>query len=418
MLPFEKKILTSILDSYEKSTVFTGENKVRVRIAFPFTKRTIPAYFEESSTQYEEIHSRVEQLEKEGFLEIVWKDGKVGHIISKVLLREEALPSIYAYMGRRPKRQNLETIEELIQAEEQAGLTPCLKNFLAKLKMRLDAGRSVKEYVDITQNEESKKLFKAIRVVEENKKECFPREFSQEHFGDTKYFSKLTAKLGKIFRENLPEFQDMETKDILAEYQIYPTPSFIYLKGNAVFRLGSSTVEGRDFTSGLGFSLSPEELEKLTIEAGENEVETIYTIENLTSFFRFPVNNSIVLYLGGYHNGARREFLKKLKDTFPKARFYHFGDIDAGGFYIYHHLKDRTGIPFTTFAMDKETLVQYSAHSKVLTANDRARLVKLLAKELSEEERIVINYMLEQDLKLEQECVQINLKEMDKSVKE
>ena len=54
MARYDKKIVNRLLDSYEASTLFGGKNKVAVHIAFPFNKRTIPAYFDESSLAYED----------------------------------------------------------------------------------------------------------------------------------------------------------------------------------------------------------------------------------------------------------------------------------------------------------------------------------------------------------------------------
>ena len=59
MMPFEKKILNSLLDSYENSRLSRGENKVKIHISFPFQKTKLPEYFNESSLAYEEIHARV-----------------------------------------------------------------------------------------------------------------------------------------------------------------------------------------------------------------------------------------------------------------------------------------------------------------------------------------------------------------------
>lgn len=58
-------------------------------------------------------------------------------------------------------------------------------------------------------------------------------------------------------------------------------------------------------------------------------------LEHLTTFFRFTRENSLIVYLGGYHNQARRKLLLKIYDAYPDAKYYHFGDIDAGGFQIF-----------------------------------------------------------------------------------
>ena len=88
----------------------------------------------------------------------------------------------------------------------------------------------------------------------------------------------------------------------------------------------------------------------------------------------------------------------------PEVSFFHFGDIDAGGFYIFEHLRQQTGVDFKPYHMDRETLLQYRRYTKKLTENDRKRLKKLVCGRFKD----VIDYMLEHDCKLEQEAIDWN----------
>lgn len=60
------------------------------------------------------------------------------------------------------------------------------------------------------------------------------------------------------------------------------------------------------------------------------------------------------------------------------VNYYHYGDIDAGGFYIYLHLCEKTQIPFKLYRMDVDTLVKYKNKTLRLTKNNRNRLQNLL----------------------------------------
>ena len=71
MVRYDKKIMDRLLDSYEESTLFDGKNKMTVHIAFPFNKKNIPAYFDESSLVYEEIHAAMQELEWRGLIDII-----------------------------------------------------------------------------------------------------------------------------------------------------------------------------------------------------------------------------------------------------------------------------------------------------------------------------------------------------------
>lgn len=109
-----------------------------------------------------------------------------------------------------------------------------------------------------------------------------------------------------------------------------------------------------------------------------------------------------MIYLGGYHNRIRRALLKMIYETIPDVQYYHFGDMDAGGFSILMDLRKKTGIPFKSYHMDLDTLKEYRQYAKRLNESDRNRLEKIgKEKEFSE----VIEFMLEENIKLEQECI-------------
>ena len=73
---------------------------------------------------------------------------------------------------------------------------------------------------------------------------------------------------------------------------------------------------------------------------------------------------------------------------------------------IYRDLRDRTGFQFVMYHMDLETLKAYERYGKELTNNDRSRLENMKEKE---ELADVITYMLQHNVKLEQECIMCEL---------
>ncbi|MBD5457245.1 MAG: hypothetical protein HDR27_01575 [Lachnospiraceae bacterium] len=405
MKQYEKRILNSLLDSYEKSSLSRGENKVQVHISYPFRKKNMPEYFDESSTAYEEIHAVTRQLERQGYLRIVWKNGKENHIIEKVILREEALPEIYRELKRIPKDSRekealccLERLQKTIDA-------PAACDFLMRMYDRIKEGKSVKEYMDMNHPEEMEKLICAAAWVEKNQKESFIREFSIRHFHDSKAFEGMVTKVCRILREYYPEYETLENEEILAEHQIYHTPGYVYLKGNVKISIQDQLIDVGSFSEGFGFSPGNDIRDSFAIVTGPEQIEYIFTVENLTTFFRFQKEKSLIIYLGGYHNGVRRNLLKDIYRQLPHAGYRHFGDIDAGGYQIFFHLMEKTGIPFERYRMDIDTLKTYEKYGKKLTENDRKRLMQLSEKYEDADMRETIGYMLGRNVKLEQECV-------------
>ena len=65
----------------------------------------MPAYFDESSLAFEDIHAAVKHLEELGYVRAVWKGKKENHILQKVILCEDKAGEVYRYIGRMPKRE-------------------------------------------------------------------------------------------------------------------------------------------------------------------------------------------------------------------------------------------------------------------------------------------------------------------------
>ena len=178
----------------------------------------------------------------------------------------------------------------------------------------------------------------------------------------------------------------------------------MHLKGQLSFRIYETEFDLANLKQGIG--ISGEDLSAIRF-CEMSAIKRVITIENLTTFFRWEEPESLIIYLGGYHNAVRRALLKAVYEALPDAEYYHFGDIDAGGFEIYRDLCQKTGIPFEMYRMNLDTLKAYQEYGRELTENDRIRLRKILERNAGETEEIceVIRYMLEWNVKLEQECV-------------
>ena len=141
------------------------------------------------------------------------------------------------------------------------------------------------------------------------------------------------------------------------------------------------------------------------------------TVENLTSFHEAagllarssPVQSTLLLYLGGYHNRARHELLVKLwrwtRQAWKPIRFYHWGDLDLGGLQIFYHLADRTGIPLGPWLMDRETYLNHLSFGATFDQAYRERLQTLVLRPGGEAFRNLLEEMLTQGRRVEQESI-------------
>lgn len=399
MVPYDKSILNKLLDNYESSLLSTGKNERTIHIEWRFTKKNLPAYFDESSEEYEKIHILMQRLEDDKLIKIIWKDKKQGHIILKVQLNIENIENAYGYVKRVPKTdlvaENVEMLTEILENTD----SNVARRFINYLLERFKENKSVKEFIELEHLEESRKLISTIQEIEKNQESLYLREFSIRTFQDSKAFEQIQSKVFHIFQCFDERYQSVEMGEWLSEHNIYQTPNYVYLKGNVCIQIENRQIDLSLFKQGIG--ISGEDIEKIEIVKKAN-IEKIITIENLTTFFSWKEDNSLIIYLGGYHNTTRRSLLNKIYQVYPKEEYCHFGDMDAGGFEIYYNLCERTKIPFQMYHMDLDTLQKYEKYGKKLTENDKKRLQGMLDKE---EIHGLVKYMLEKNVKLEQECI-------------
>ena len=319
--------------------------------------------------------------------------------MSKVRLNTKSLKEVYAYVQRVPRNDmessHLQMLEEYIKQNP----TPVCRAFAEYLSERLTEHKSVKEFIRIEEVASTKQLLNTIQAVEKNEIQLYIREFSMIHFQDSKAFEKMESRVSHVFKKFKPSCEVLDYDEILAEYGIYHTPNYVYLKGNLVVSIGKEKIDLSSLKQGLG--ISGEDIGRIRFCNTDN-IRKVITIENLTTYFRWQEDDSLLVYLGGYHNSVRCALLQEIYACCPKANYCHFGDIDAGGFEIYRNLCEKTGIPFKMYKMGLETLRLYEKYGKSLTVNDRKRLQGMQDRDGLQE---IIRYMLEHDVKLEQECI-------------
>ena len=383
----QKKILNSLLDKYEKSKSFTGDNKVRQSFCLT-VKSLFPEYEDQSDFEtFQKVNEAIDFLVKQQLITATINRARV---CSKVCLVEENLEAIYIYLNRLSKRAVNQSLLQLLEA--YADRNPVLKCFCQEQAQRIQSNKPVSFFNDDISDFEN--LLRALDEVMKIEKETFIRDFSVRVFRDSKVFERLSQRvIGILF-----EYGDFPEKEqVLSELNLIKNPTYVNCKGAAVIELAGQALDLNRLTGDLAISSAMlADVNQITITG-----KSVMTIENLTSFHRVNQPDTLMIYLGGFHNQIRRDFVRKIADHNPEVSFFHFGDIDAGGFYIFEHLRQQTGVDFKPYHMDRETLLQYRRYTKKLTENDRKRLKKLVCGRFKD----VIDYMLEHDCKLEQEAI-------------
>ena len=401
-LNWEEKILEYLVDNYRKSKKDTGDNKIYRRTQLKPEKLYKKYRSNDGDLDViSEMNRTVEDLCVRGFL--TYDREKFGTQLNCIYLADEQIDEVEDYLHKKydyiPKGMKKDEIQEIIT--KYRDLSKVCGMECDCLQQELDRNKIPKDY------EELPKIFDAVAFIENNQTELFIREASMKIYGDSKYFEENTLiSVCQMLRKykNRPCSPEELLDEILVDFGIKKEPQKLCIKGN--FTL---SIDGKE----LDFSVLPEgiELDARSLEKIEKiklGTTKFITIENRTSYLRYSAFDEVIFYLGGYANRFQRSFIRKVYEDNPDVEYLHFGDIDAGGFWIHYNLCEITGVEFKTFCMSVQELhmKQYEHCLHPLTDNDIVRLQELKEVELYAD---TIQYMLQNNVKLEQEIISLEL---------
>ena len=398
MAGYEEKMLTALAEKYRKSKKDSGTNVIvrRTRIT---PSQLYKGYNRNDGdmTQIEAVNQAAMHCRQMGFL--TFETEKFSNEIRNIDLVDEKIEELEAYLEQtyhyESKASKRQYVEELIAV--YSGRSPAAELECRKLRQALEKNRIPPKY------QQAKDLLKALVFIENNREELFLREASMLIYGDSKYLEEaMLHPVCKALREFLgrPCGEDELEDEILEEYHIRREKQKLCLKGDVMLQNGGKELELGNFADGVEFfSDELDGIEHICVRVPE-----FITVENYTSWLRFRKEGSVSFYLGGYAARFQRDFLRKVQEDNPHLVFRHFGDIDAGGLYIHEHLCRVTGIPFQMYRMSCAELqdARFRSCLQPLTNQDRIRLKSL---EKQGTYRELAAYMLEKNVKLEQEII-------------
>lgn len=393
MNDFANKLLNELLNKYEKSKLSRGGTKVLKTIKVSVNDDIFDKYSGFYSYKYaDDIDSILKTLVGLGYIRTEYKNDS----LQSVQLVLEKAQSVYEYLNRDNPLNDLEQVEEVL---DRYRFDNFMNDFIDYVKIFMqEKYRIPKQYFDNAfQLDVLLNIFSKLFTIEEEMKE---RDFSAKYLSDSKLFGINKHRLVKIIQDFDKVTYDNE-EDVLQAYNIVKNSSYALVKNNLILQINESRIDLNQLK--FEISLSDEMIKKLQIVP--SNIKKVITVENLTSFYSINDKDAVIIYLAGFHNHTKQMLLQKIFSVYPHIKYYHFGDIDAGGFYIYNNLKNKTGIPFVTYRMGIEELVVAKENLKQLTDNDKKRLTLMLSDKVFSEFKEVIEYMLEKNVKLEQETL-------------
>lgn len=395
---YKEKLLILLVEKYRNSKKDSKTNVIRRRTGIsPSELYKKYSKNDGDMEQIEKINQAVRECRGEGFL--TFENNGFSSEIKKIYLLDEKIDEIEVYLESvcqyESKHRKMQYVEQVIS--RYSGISPAADRECRRLKKALEENKVPKNYL------QTEEILKALTFIERNEALLYVREASMLIYGSSKYFEDHTLEsVCLLLRsyENMPCTEGELPDEILVKYYVIPEKQKICLKGDITLLIAGKPLELGALKDGIEFFTEDlESLDQVVIHTPE-----FRTVENKTAYYRCRNKSVSFFYLGGYATRFQRNFLKKVYQDNPRARYQHFGDLDAGGFYIHENLCKVTGIPFGLHRMSAEELQDERFRSclQPLSDRDRSRLKSLTGRELYRE---AAAYMLEHDVKLEQEII-------------
>ena len=392
------KVLNSLLDVYEKSATYRGQNIKNQ--SFSIQPEKVFGEYNGDYTDQDDVDSfncEMQCLVNCGYVILSYVKGT--SVISKIKLNINSLTEIYIVINREDITEKRKRESKIYS--QYLDINYIIDAYCKKQMERLENYKNAEYPFNIANN-----ILKLLKYIFQNKTDIMERELSVAVLSDTKLFeksyrSRVCSIIEKYGRLDLDlDVLDKKEKErvILEEYQVYSNPSYIYFKGSVelFYYDGTSIVVKPDNPIAI---LSEVITQIKTIKVNSSQ---IVTVENLTSYNRINDNKSTFIFLSGYHNTAKQRFLKKLAENNSSVSWFHFGDIDPDGYFILRNLIRKTGISFVPLYMDVNQLIKYRQYCKPLEQNDIIKAKSLMRIPFYD---VVMKFMLEHNCKLEQEII-------------
>ena len=342
----------------------------------------------------EQLHYAIDELLDKGMITV--DRLKYSTDVEKIYLCEDKVDNIYEYMSQKygiiPQSMMASQLKDML-----SNYVPCgslVQNYCDTLVKQLEKpnGSMILPIVDAN--------LRMLCFLENNNQTVFLREASMLVYGDANWFEKNNyEEICNILRTSL-DMPKEENDVLLARYHVRTAEQEVFIKGDWIIEWEDYVLEIAKLQGGISISANDiSNIKKITVQA-----KKLMTVENKTTYQRMSGNKTAYMYLGGFINTYQIAFLKKVIEDNPKIAYLYFGDIDISSFYIHAHLCESLDMEFKLFGMGIEQLKdERFAHClQALTDYERNRIESLLKEKRYKK---VLSYMMEMDVKLEQEII-------------
>ncbi len=341
-----------------------------------------------------DINNALTQLQKEHYVTLkVIKNPSI--LIYNLILISESMDKLCSSSGFIPKHQAEEKIINMLKETQYTKIT----SYIDALIYSPFSVHSIFQYkngqfTDIDMSDGLNALKGAEYLLSKDPSDIqMVRNVSKKLFNNSKRFQNIENKILTVLMNSTPSgIQEASPGKKLYEYfGVVNNPFFIEFHGK--FRIEMNIYDNEWFTLN---SLDKQLLDQIADIQGN-----IITIENRTTYFDYHNDHDLVIYTGGFPSSVITDFLHKIAMRHPEKSFYHWSDIDGGGFYIFSYLQKNVTASYRPMNMDIKSLDRYRKYCEPLTVEDKKRISRFLQDTFFAE---TAKYMIKNNIKLEQEA--------------
>jgi hypothetical protein len=407
----QRQLLSALLDKYEHSSFFREGTQPTRRILLKLYDNgqcDFPQYDIEQSEKRILVNRAVLAISEKGLVSYQWMKGEENHIISKVWLNFENLLMAYEFVGRKSKSDTIDDvcleILDVLDNVNAEWARQYFQDLFDMISRKRDIGNRLPEDKNVREE-----LFRAIQFIDGmGDCELLERVFSLQCFGDSKKFERtVKSRLLSVLRKYLDSDEDTKDEDLLKQVGIVKYPEQFEFCGNATLSFEHSMVDFSCLHYGSSVCL-PDLVRGNFVIAPE--VDHILSIENRANYidyiYKRKTDNELVIYHGGQYSPSKKKFLQEVaKAISVDCCWFHWGDIDYGGFSMLARLRREIKEDVTPYRMNEQELNKYDNLAAHITHIYSEKLKCLMLRPELKDCLECIDYMVKNGKKLEQEAM-------------
>lgn len=406
MIDYKKIILNILLNKYEKSKSYLQEVNRKIAIKCLDLKEYNIYNVDEKTI----FHDTLKELKNKNIVDFSWLKYEENNILASVWLIKENVTLAYKEIGRSVIKSQAEESLELLKKYKNTFKNEWINRYINEMISYIEITKKNNSFFNY---EYKTDIIKALLLIDKGE-EYLKRVFSIKCYNDSKYFEKNIEKhILKILKKYLEtecESIEIEDEQLLIQVGIVKSPEEFEFCGEIKAKVNNKTVDFGAFLNGTIIN----SLILNDIEFIEHNIKKVLFIENKTNYIDYIINkktkDELVIYHGGMYSNRKKILFEKIYNFLSNKEilFFHWSDIDIGGFNIFLRLKEQIIPNLQPYMMDKEAFTSVNNGYLDISKEYKEKLVSMKDKERYSMFKEVINEMINKSARLEQEAFLIN----------